>query len=76
MRTGPFATPSQKGLALVRGSGTFRLSIVQLRETGAIMKKHRKNFALGGVLLGTAVFSTGCTLDEVLTLARIIALFI
>ncbi len=40
------------------------------------MIKNRKNFALGGVLLGTAVFSTGCTLDEVLTIARIISFFI
>ena len=36
----------------------------------------RRNAALAGMLFGTAVLSTGCTTDEVLTLLKIIGFFI
>jgi len=41
-----------------------------------MLTKNRKNFALGGLILGTALFSTGCTLDQALTIAKIISWFV
>ena len=35
-----------------------------------------RNVALAGMLFGTAVLSTGCTTDEVLTILKIIGFFI
>lgn len=40
------------------------------------MKSFKRNAPLIGTIAGIAVFSTGCTLDDVLNIARIVALFI
>jgi hypothetical protein len=36
----------------------------------------RRNLAISGMLVGTAVLSTGCTTDEILTVIKIISWFI
>lgn len=36
----------------------------------------KRILSTGALATGVAVFSTGCTLDDVLTLAKIIALFV
>lgn len=41
------------------------------------MKASTKRIAsMGAMVTGVAVLSTGCTLDDVLTIAKIIALFV
>ncbi|HPB45904.1 MAG TPA: hypothetical protein PLP95_08640 [Microthrixaceae bacterium] len=39
-------------------------------------KSLRRNAPLIASIAGLAVFSTGCTIDDVLTIAKIVALFI
>ncbi|MGB6059024.1 MAG: hypothetical protein WBF71_12265, partial [Microthrixaceae bacterium] len=46
-------------------------------ERGSLMKPSTKRYASTGILVATmAVFSTGCTVEDVLNLAKIISIFI